>query len=76
MEQDDNSVPPASAGCRYDAVAKALEFEIDRIFTDGDAADDQVVEADRQLRLVDMNFPAKAVDTQSETRLQKHERRA
>src|SRR5690349_19170633 len=71
-EERDRARVPAFREDR-DAVADAVERQVDRGAADREAADREPVDADRQPRPVDVDLPAPAVDAQAEAGLQQHE---
>ena len=66
----------APFGIGRDPVADALEGEVDAMGADGEMADGQPVDADRQPGPIDVDLAAPAVDAQAEAGLQHHEHRA
>src|ERR1044071_8317926 len=76
VQEDGHWARIPAFGKSYDALADALECEVDRRISDGEAIDCQLIEADRKPRPVYMNPFAASVHAQAKTCLQHHENRS
>jgi hypothetical protein len=60
----------------HDTIPEALKRQVNGLACDHQAIDRQLVNADRQLRLLDMDLATPTVDSQAKASLQDHERGA
>ena len=60
----------------HNTIPEALKCQVDGLACDHQAMDRQLVDADRQLRSLDMDLATPTVNSQAEASLQNHERSA
>jgi hypothetical protein len=72
VQEDGHGARILTLGEGHDALADALECEVGRCVSDGEATDCPLIDPDRQSRPIDMNLAAPSVHAQAKTGLQYH----